>query len=104
MTVKDLLPMEIDIDVYDDVCEDLGIAFCGPCVLTDAGREEFKEVMDYEITLVPHSYGGCPAYIVHVDDADDRVWKHKLRKAKKFCDSFAGYCSCEDFEKWFADV
>ena len=28
MTVKDLLKMEVDIDVYDDVCEELAIAFC----------------------------------------------------------------------------
>ena len=29
MKVRDLLKTEIDIDVYDDVCEELGIAFCG---------------------------------------------------------------------------
>ena len=51
MTVKDLIQQDIDIDVYDDVCEDLAIAFCGPCELTEEGQKEFAEVMDYEIEL-----------------------------------------------------
>jgi hypothetical protein len=29
MKVKDLLPMEIDIDCYDNVVEELGIAYYG---------------------------------------------------------------------------
>lgn len=103
MTVRELLQMEIDIDVYDDVCEELGIAFCGPMELTEKGKEKFAEVLDYELTLVPHSYGGFPAYIVHVDDPDDRVWEDRLAKAKEFFEAAAGYCSVEDFEKWFND-
>lgn len=103
MKVRDLLPMEIDIDVYDDVCEDLGIAFCGPLKLTDEGVKKFAEVLDYELTLVPHSYGGLPAYIVHVDDLDDEVWKLRLAKAKEFFEVAAGYCADTDYQLWFKD-
>ena len=103
MTVRELLPMEIDIDVYDDVCEELGIAFCGPLELTEEGKKKFAEVLDYELTLVPHSYGGFPAYIVHVDDPDDNVWEDRLAKAKEFFEAAAGYCSEDDFESWFVD-
>ena len=93
----------IDIDVYDDVCEELGIAFCGPMELTEEGLKKFAEVLDYELTLVLHSYGDLPAYIVHVDDEKDEVWKDRLAKAKEFFEAAAGYCSVEDFEKWFKD-
>lgn len=46
MKVKDLITQEIDIDVYDDVCEELGIAFCGPVELTDDGAHEFADVLE----------------------------------------------------------
>lgn len=103
MKVADLIRQEIDIDVYDDVCEELAIAFCGPMILSEEGKKKFSEVMDYEITLVPHSYGGLPAYIVHVDDPEDSVWEARLGKAKEFFQAAAGYCSCDDFDKWFVD-
>ena len=103
MTVKDLLAMEEDIDVYDDVCEELGIAFCGPMRLTDAGLEKFSEVLGYEIEINPHGYGGYPAAIVHVDDPDETVWHRKLRKAMEFFHAAAGYCDCDDYDRWFAD-
>ena len=35
MKIKDLLEMEIDVDVYDNVCEELAIAFCGATKLTE---------------------------------------------------------------------
>ena len=37
MKVKDLLEMEISVDVYDNVCDELAIAFEGPMELTEAG-------------------------------------------------------------------
>ena len=97
MTVRDLITQEIDIDVYDDVCEELGIAFCGPLELTEAGAEKFKEVMDYEVVL-----NGGEA-VVCVDHEDDRVWKHRLRKAKEFFHSAAGYCAADDYDLWFKE-
>lgn len=100
MTVRDLITQEIDIDVYDDVCEELAIAFCGPMGLTAEGEKEFAEVLDYDITIYNSSYGGYPAASVHVDGDD---WKKKLRKAKKFFDSAAGYCDVNDYKKWFKE-
>lgn len=101
MTVKDLIPMEIDIDVYDDVCEELAIAFCGPCKLTKEGKKEFAEVMNYEIEL--YSCGGPQVVIVKVDDPDEAVWQARLEKAKTFFDAAAGYCACSDYDRWFKD-
>ena len=103
MTIRDLIQMEIDIDVYDDVCEDLSIAFVGPCELTEEGENEFADIMDYEVDINPSSYGGLPAAIVKVDDPDEAVWTDRLAKAKRFFDSFAGYCPIDDFDKWFTE-
>lgn len=101
MTIRDLIQMEIDIDVYDDVCEELGIAFCGPQPLTPEGEKKFADIMDYEVTFVNGCYGHVA--IVSVDDPDEKVWQKKLAKAKKFFDSAAGYCPCSEYEKWFGE-
>lgn len=95
MKVRDFIKRNDDIDVYDDVCEALGIAFCGPLKLKKAGLAEFSDVLDYDID----DRGDLA--IVHVDDPDDAVWKHRLKRAKKFFHAAAGYCSDDDWDKWF---
>lgn len=104
MTIRDLIQQEIDIDVYDDVCEELSIAFCGPQEFTDDGRREFEDIMDYTVEINPHSYGGIQAAIICIDDPDEAVLKHKLNRVKKFFYSAAGYCSVENYEKWFGEI
>lgn len=100
MKVKDLIAIKIDVDVYDDVCEELGIAYCGSLMdVTDAGKAEFAEVMEYEVTLQNGTY--APVAIVHIDDPDDNVWESRLSKAEAFFEAAAGYCSEEQYERWF---
>lgn len=102
MKVRDLLSMDVDIDVYDDVCEELGVAFCGPIELTDAGMEAFGEVLDYDCEeLAPPCGYGLGCVIVHVDGEN---WKHKLHMAKELFESLAGYCAFDDYGKWFREV
>lgn len=100
MKVKDLIREEIDIDVVDDVCEELYIAFCGPMTLTAAGEKQFAEVLEYpvEITI------GQDLAVVCVDDSDDAVWEARLDKAKEFFEACAGYCAADDYELWFQEV
>lgn len=102
MKVREFITQEIDIDVYDDVCEELGIAFCGPMKLTEAGEKKFAEVLDYEVELV--TSGRWTNAIVHVDDNDTKVWKRKLRRAKEFFESMAGYCTVDEWDEWFEEV
>lgn len=105
MKVRDFIKQDIDIDVYDDVCEELGIAFCGACELTEAGKKKFAEVMDYDIEMILGQGGWYnDVAIVHVDDPDDKVWKRKLRKAKEFFESYAGNCTWDEWEKWFENT
>lgn len=99
MKVRELLKLEIDIDVYDNVCEELGIAFCGPVELTKEGREHFRESLEYDVELdnIPGPYAG----IIGVVDIDCDEWEEKLKKAKELFYSMAGYCSVSEYEKWF---
>lgn len=98
MKVKDLIEQEIDIDVYDDVVEELGIAFCGPLTLTEQGKEKFADVLEYEIVLPDRN---ADFAVVCVDDMDEKTWKRRLRKAKEFFYAAAGYCAAEDYDRWF---
>ena len=99
MTVRDLIQQDVDIDVYDDVCEELGIAFCGPQKLTEAGTKEFADVLDYQVEI--HDNGAYLVAIVKIDDPDDAVWEARLDRAKEFFESAAGYCACSDYDRWF---
>lgn len=101
MKVREFIKKEIEIDVYDDVCEDLGIAFCGPLELTEAGKNYFAETLKYDIEILPAPAGyGYGCAIVKVDGKN---WRHKLRNAKEFFDSAAGMCAWDDYEKWFKE-
>lgn len=101
MKVREFIQMQIDIDVLDDVCEELCIAFVGPQALTEAGIKEFSEVLDYEVTICTDG-GGSTWALIHVDGPDG-VWQDRLEKAKHFFHAAAGYCPVSDYETWFPD-
>lgn len=98
-TVEDLLELEIDIDVYDDVCEDIAICFCGPQELTEEGKEYFAPVLCLPVEVNDESGYA----IVHVDDPDEKVWKRRLKAAKEFFYAAAGYCDADLYDKWFEE-
>ena len=95
MTIKEFIALNADIDVYDDVCEELGICFCGPIGLTEEGKAHFADVLEYEIDVDLHP---CASAVVHIDGDG---WKKRLRKAEEFFYSAAGYCADEDYQRWF---
>ena len=95
MKVKDLLEMEIDVDVVDNVCEELNIGFCGPVELTDEGKQKFADVLEFDISLDDDCVN------VDVDDYDEAVFERKLAAAQRFFLNCAGWCSEEDWNKWF---
>lgn len=101
MKITDFIKLNADIDVYDDVCEELAICFCGPMTLTDEGKKHFAEVLNYDIDL--DFSGDIKTATVHIDDEKDSVWKHKLKKAIEFFYSLAGYCAAEDYDVWFCE-
>ena len=99
MKVKDLLQLDIDIDVYDNICDVLEIAFVGPAKLTDEGYDEFKDVLEYEVQM-HEKHGFC---IVICDDDPNVKWKNKLSRATKLFYALAGYCPEDDYDRWFKE-
>lgn len=99
MTVRDFIKQEIDIDVYDDVTEGFGICFVGPLWLTDKGKRHFAEVPDLEIEM--HEESGNA--VVKIDDCEESVWQKRLDQVKELFYAAAGYCSKDDYIKWFTE-
>lgn len=111
LTVRDLMHIMDDIDVYDDVCEELGIAFCNPFpdeevhdwdeYLTEYGMNTLGDVLDYPMEIYPYDCGmDMPCAVIGIDD-EEGVWQKKLRKAKRFFYACAGYIDCDEYDKLF---
>lgn len=96
MTVGEFLELECDIDIYDNVDERLGIAYCGPMELTEAGVDKFGPVLDL---LVHINWSENIAVL----DVGHDAWLTKLNLAKELFDGLAGYCAESDYDKWFHD-
>lgn len=93
MKVRDLLTIDIDIDVYDDYDERLGIAFCSGYTLTSIGEKVFEKALDLPISSIRNDV--C---IIHCETGKE------ASMARDFFESIAGYCSSSDFDKWFMEV
>ena len=85
-----------DIDVYQD-CIDLdGVAFCG-ATLTEAGKKHFESVLDLEVEK--GKCWGYPCIWVKVDgQPDDEMLAEMVMELFWAC---AGYCTEEEWNKWF---
>ncbi len=99
MKVRDLLKMEICVDVVDDVTEELYIAFDGPQELTRIGKMKFALALDLEVE--PSRDPGL--WIVKVDDDDERIWKRRLNNARDLFEGMAGFCTVDEYELWFTE-
>lgn len=93
MKVIDVMPFDIDIDVYDDYDERLGIAFCGPIELTDKAKIDWSDVLNMPITLNRGMY-----LTVHCETG------REANRAKNFFESLAGYCSESKWDEWFEHI
>lgn len=93
MKIRDLITMDIDIDVCDEYDERCYIAFCGPLKMTDEGEREFKQVLDRPVDVEQNErYASLPA-----DNATE------AQRLKEFFFSAAGYCSNSLWNLWFAE-
>lgn len=93
MKVKDLLAMDICVDVADDYDERLWIAFDGAVNLTEIGVDVFKEALDLEVKLTTPS----DALILCKNAKEAEI-------AKELFESLAGYCTEDEWELWFKEV
>lgn len=103
MKLKDLFEFinanDEDIDVYVDGID--GIAVCAPIELTKEGKKHFAdalkmEVKNYCVMGNEQDYEDLEKY-----EENDEGDGGRLMLAWQLLKSLAGYCACDDFEKWF---
>lgn len=92
MTVRDLLLTSEDVDIANDVTDALFPALCPPLYLTPEGEKHFARALDIPVEL-------RDGYAVLLVDGDS--WKASYRAARELFTAGAGYCSCEDWDRWF---
>ena len=111
MKIRDFIKQNVDIDVSDNICEVLNLAFVGPVELKPEGEARFKEALDMEIKITDAdiSFESSSRRLwsrrvaLVVIDSDDESWRPKLRAAYDFFWAAAGYCVATDWDKWFVD-
>ena len=106
MKLKDILTKEVwnkygDMDVTNDVVDEFFPAWCGN-VLTEEGKEEWADALELEAEIVPVHKDYAFIHI-KIDDPDEKVWKANRREAKGLFESLCGYCSEEEYNRWFTD-
>lgn len=95
MSFMDFIERDGEHDVYDDVCDGIGVCYCGGMKLTDEGKKEFAEILECELDVCDEE--SLATFLI--DECKD--WKRKYKVAKAFFWSAAGYCVDDDFNKWF---
>lgn len=93
-TVADLLKQSICVDVYDNVCEELAIAFDGPLTLTIDGFAKFSGALNFPVELRDG------VAIVDVDGPEG-LWQKRLKIVKELFEAAAGYCTTKEWDEWF---
>ena len=103
-TLKDLLPLNIECDVWDSETDDLGIALVGPTELTEEGARAFKDILDLPVSFeIINEIIVATVNVALPEDCDDE-WRHRQQMLFRFLKSAAGYCSEETYSKYFKEV
>ena len=90
--------MQIDVDVEVDGT-DCYIALCWGVKLTAEGKKHFAKAL-----TLPMEYH-CVISNNNKDYDDyDRNGTGALADAKELLYALAGYCDCDDWDKWFKDI
>ena len=102
MKLKDILTKETyykfgDMDVVDDVIDDFYPAWCGN-VFTEEGKAHFAKALEIDAEIRP--IWGMVGIMCKIDGPD---WKEKRKLLMELFDSLCGYCSCEEYDRWFCD-
>lgn len=97
MKVSDFLHLDVDLDIVDDVCEELCIAFVGPISLTEEGKKHFSKALDLNVEVE----NTADQAVVAVGAGTVDAWKENLKLAKELFNAAAGYCAEDQWNKWF---
>jgi hypothetical protein len=122
LKIKDFLKLEnVSIDMSDDYDSSLGIAYESGYELTKEGEEYFKDILDFEVEApigggdyafvkVAHIYDNWEEPTEEDENFEDLInahgdLAHPLHwKIYDLFEGLGGYCSTENYEKWFRKV
>lgn len=104
MKVRDILTQETwdiwgDMDVANDVTDDLAPCWCGE-LLTEEGEKKFAKALELEAEIRP--VWGTPGIVLKIDQYPD--WEKKWNRAQRMFTAMAGYCTEEEWNKWFKSI
>ena len=110
MKVKDLFETKISlcVDVYENIADLIGVAFCGHVQLTDEGKKHFSKALQFPIASISKNmlvidtekYYNDKKIDLEKYDFEDRIPSGVQNLIDLFW-AVAGYCSTEDYTKWF---
>lgn len=112
MRVKDLLKNKVHtVDVYENVADLVGVAFewDNTLKLTNEGEKHFKKALDYKVAsigkdiLILDTVASVSKKEIEACDFED-TFPEATQNVIDFFWSIAGYCSVEDYDKWFEEV
>lgn len=106
MTLREILTTETyskfgDMDVTNDVIDSMFPAWCGQ-ICTEEGEKEFGEILSCPAHIDEGTLYGAP-YGVIVVKVDGPNWKRLYNKAEALFDAMCGYCTEEEYDRWFID-
>jgi hypothetical protein len=88
-------PKDVDLYHWDYDEESATMVECCLKAFTAEGQKEFEKVLNAKVERVtPESKDWVSVYVTGV----------KYREVERMSLSQAGYCSLEDYEKWFREV
>ena len=110
MKVKDLFGSKISlcVDVYENIADLIGIAFCGEVSLTEEGKKHFSKALQFPIARLSGDMLVIDTEKYYNDkkiDLEKYDFEEKIPSGvQNLIDLFwgvAGYCSTSDYDLWF---
>ena len=108
MKIKELLKLNVQVDVgndySDEFTDDTGvegftalIAFCGPCELTERGKEHFARALDFDVDVDTDT--AC----IHIPKGDDEQMEKDNTLAMMLFYGASGNVPCSFYDTFFVD-
>lgn len=112
MKVKDLFDVEItfNVDVYENIADLIGIAFCGEVQLTPEGKKHFSKALQFPIKRIDkdmlvidtEKYYNDKKIDLSKYDFEDKIPSGVQNLIDLFW-AVAGYCSTSEYDMWFKE-
>lgn len=77
------------------------IAVCAPVKLTEEGKKKFGSVLDMEVKRYTIMGNAKDYEDLETYDEEYKGDGGRLMLAWELLQGLAGYCSCDDYDKWF---